>query len=120
MVDISHPGFEEQIEIVNQTLLDIKAADKPTLLVFNKIDLVPQPALKTAEEEMEIIDEEEAEHTLDFEALRAHYSKKANQTAVFISAENRDNVEELREVIFQMVKKRHMQIYPNYLEDQVF
>nr|WP_226389595.1 GTPase HflX [Penaeicola halotolerans] len=120
VVDISHPGFEEQIEIVNQTLLDIKAADKPTLLVFNKIDLVPQPAPKTAEEEMEIIDEEEAEHTLDFEALRAHYSKKANQTAVFISAENRDNVEELREVIFQMVKKRHMQIYPNYLEDQVF
>ena len=116
VVDISHAAFEEQIEVVVKTLGEIKAADKPTLLVFNKID-------KYNAEFVAIEDEvEEKDHSTQFadklNMLKKTYLSKTTQT-VFISATERENIEELRSFILQKVKERHYEIYPNYLESQV-
>lgn len=117
VVDISHPSFEEQIAIVNQTLNELEAGEKPTLLVFNKIDLVPQ--LPTEEELMQMseIDVEEA-NFIDFDKLKEYYTKKLEIAPVFMAAEQGTNIEELRAAILAQVKKRHFQIYPHYLMDE--
>ncbi|GHE53146.1 GTPase HflX [Roseivirga thermotolerans] len=109
VVDVSHPGFEDQMATVNQTLVDIGAADKPTILVFNKID-----QFKTIDEEMR----EEMDNpppTLD--ELKRTYIAKGEDASVFISAVNKTNIEEFREVLMEKVKKRHFTIFPNYLKD---
>jgi GTP-binding protein HflX len=98
VVDISHPAFEEQINVVRETLRDLKAEDKPTLYVFNKIDQL---------EDGEGNDEER------FEYLR-HLLRPGDQM-VFISALKKTNIKELRKVIFKMVRIRHYEIFPNYI-----
>src|SRR5690554_535701 len=117
VVDISHPSFEEQITIVNQTLNELEAGEKPTLLVFNKIDLVPQ--LPTEEELMQMseIDVEEA-NFIDFDKLKEHYTKKLDIPPVFMAAEQGTNIDELRAALLTEVKKKHFQIYPHYLMDE--
>lgn len=117
IVDASHPSFEEQIAIVNTTLADIGAADKETILVFNKIDLLskqPQP-----------VEEEEPESTqmpmpVTLDELKSTYMNKGTENVVFISAAQQVNMEELREVITTHVSRIYFTIYPNYLQDQVF
>ena len=117
VVDISHPLFEEQIEVVNTTLAEIGAADKPMVLVYNKIDLYQQAsALNTPDEE----DEEQDAAPLSIEELterlkKSYLVKKADY-AVFISAEQKDNLEELRTVLFRLVKEKHFSIYPNWVD----
>lgn len=112
VVDVSHPNFEEQMATVNQTLIDIGAVDKPTVLVFNKIDQIKQ------------IDEELREEmdnpppTLD--DLKNTYIGKGEEASVFISATNKINMDEFREVLMEKVKKRHFQIFPNYLKDSYY
>ncbi len=124
VVDISHSSFEEQIAVVNQTLTEIKAADKPTILVFNKIDVyVPSEnafdeIAKTATGE-EIIVKATKESTL--ETLKRGYLAKNNENnndfaVVFISAEQKENIAELRDLMLGMVKKKHFEIYPNWLD----
>src|SRR5690554_1902172 len=117
VVDLSHPGFEEQITIVNQTLSELEAGEKPILLVFNKIDLVPR--LPTEEELMQMseIDVEEA-NFIDFDKLKAYYTKKLDIAPVFMAAEQGTNIDELREALLALVKKIHFQIYPHYLMDE--
>ncbi|GAB3163637.1 GTPase HflX [Telluribacter humicola] len=118
VVDISHPSFEEHIEVVNSTLADIGAADKPTVLVFNKIDLYQQ----TAEEEFWHEDEEPAGEPLVeqvpaetlIERLKKSYIARKADHVVFISAEQKENMEELRNLIFKLVKEKHFTIYPNW------
>lgn len=117
VVDISHPSFEEQIEIVNQTLAEIKAADKPTVLVFNKID-VYQPKLEAFDEVVEteggeIVVEQTKEMVL--EKLKKSYLTGKSDHVVFISAQNKENLEELRTTLFELVKQKHYVIYPNWL-----
>ncbi len=102
VVDISHPSFEEHIEVVNKTLADIKATDKSIILVFNKIDQY-KPYSEDGEQERATIDQ-----------LKASYLNKG-QEAVFISAMERENIDELRERVGNLVKEKHMVIYPNYL-----
>lgn len=112
VVDVSHPNFEEQMATVNQTLIDIGAVDKPTVLVFNKIDQI-----KTIDEEMR----EEMDNpppTLD--DLKKTYIGKGEDASVFISATNKTNMDEFREVLMEKVKKRHFQIFPNYLKDSYY
>lgn len=102
VIDAAHPAYEDHIKVVNETLKDIGAAEKPTLYVFNKIDL-----LKSAADE---------EGVDPVEALKQRFDN--SEDAVFISAEKKIGIQELRDRIFEKVKKRHLKIFPNYLKDQ--
>jgi GTP-binding protein HflX len=113
VVDISHPSFEEHIEVVNATLADIKAADKPVILVFNKIDQY-HPEVEQSELDGEKISEAEVIKAA-LEQLKSSYLNKNQFATVFISATQRENIDELREIIGQKVKEKHLMIYPNYL-----
>jgi len=117
VVDISHANFEDHITVVNQTLTEIGATDKPTILVFNKIDLVPAMPNEAELQLMTEIEIGEANY-LDFEKLKESYSKKVGIKPVFMAAEDGTNIDELRYTLIDEVKKRHLQIYPNYLEDE--
>jgi len=106
VVDISHPSFEDHIEVVNGTLKDIHAADKPVLLVFNKIDQY----LAQREEELK---QEEADVRPSLDDLKATYMAKIHAPALFISATNKVNIDELREELQQRVSEIHFERYPN-------
>ncbi|SMD42049.1 GTP-binding protein HflX [Aquiflexum balticum DSM 16537] len=118
VVDISHPGFEDHIAVVNNTLNELGAGDKPMLLVFNKIDLVPK---MPTEEEMQYMTELEVEENnyLDFEKLSTAYTKKTGIAPVFMAAHDGTNLEEFRKALIREVKKQHMKMYPHYLENEV-
>jgi GTP-binding protein HflX len=118
VVDLSHHAFEEHIQVVTQTLNEIKAGNKPVLLVFNKIDQVQQ---MPSEEESQHISEYELQETryVDFKALSDAYEKKNGIKPVFMAAGLGDNVEEFRETLVAEVKKQHRKIYPHYLEDEI-
>jgi GTPase len=107
VVDISHPNFEEQIAVVNQTLVDIKAANKPVLLVFNKID-----AYTFVEKEHDDLTPASKEN-ISLDELKNSWIAKENESAVFISAAKNQNINELREKLMRLVKVRHFEIYPN-------
>ncbi|WP_299984437.1 GTPase HflX [uncultured Pontibacter sp.] len=113
VVDVSHPSFEDHIAVVNDTLLDIKSADKPVLLVFNKIDQY----LEQREQEMqeESGNDEEGEHHVrpSIEDLKATYMAKIHAPALFISATNRINIDELRAELQRRVAEIHFERYPN-------
>jgi GTPase len=96
LVDISHPAFEEQIAIVNQTLAELGSLDKPTLVVFNKIDKYR---------------EDNPDNTL-LEDFRNSWMASANAPALFISARSKENMEELRETLYEEVKRIHVQRFP--------
>ncbi|MEX2592843.1 MAG: GTPase HflX [Anditalea sp.] len=119
VVDISHQNFEDQIAIVSQTLNELGAGEKPMLLVFNKIDLVPK---LPSEEELQHMTELEVEeaHFIDFDKLKENYSKTSEVTPVFMAAQDGTNLEELRNSLLTEVKKRHFQMYPHYLKDETF
>ncbi len=114
VVDISHASFDEQIEVVNATLIEIGAVDKPTILVFNKID---QYFVERHEEE-DLDEEKEVTPTL--EDLKTSYLGKNNQEVVFVSAIKKENIDELRKTIFKLVSKRHYMIFPNYLKNNTY
>ncbi|MBN8702006.1 MAG: GTPase HflX [Bacteroidetes bacterium] len=106
VVDISNPGFEDHIKVVNQTLIDIKAFDKPIILVFNKIDAYTfiekenddlTPATK---KNMSLVD------------LKKSWMSKLNSPCIFISATEKSNIEELRELLYNTAKEIHTKIYP--------
>jgi GTP-binding protein HflX len=106
VVDISHPNFEEQIKVVNNTLAEIKANDKPTLLLFNKIDAytyIPQ-------DEDDLTPKQKENWSL--EDLKQTYLSNENQDTVFISAKNKENIDELRQIIYDKVKTIHAIRYP--------
>jgi GTPase len=113
VVDVSHPYFQDQMETVHQTLVDLKAADKPTIIIFNKIDKLNKEVDPELEELME-------NPPLTLEKLKRTYLNSASDHVVFISAENRENIQEMREVILELVKKRHLEIFPNYLKDTFY
>ncbi|MDX5438182.1 MAG: GTPase HflX, partial [Pontibacter sp.] len=106
VVDISHPSFEDHIAVVNETLKDINSADKPVLLVFNKIDQY----LQQREQELK---EEEADVRPSIDDLKATYMAKEHAPALFISATNKINIEELREELLRRVSEIHFERYPN-------
>ncbi len=108
VVDVSHPVCEEQIEIVNRTLAEIGAADKPTILVFNKIDLYQN------EESVETSDGKETLQT-SLERLKNTYWNQQNVPAVFISAEQREHLDDLWRALMHEVAKVYYTIFPNYL-----
>ena len=108
VVDISHPDFEEHISSVNQILQDIKSNDKPTIMVFNKID-----AFKNQEIEADdLITEKTTKHyTLD-EWKTTWMNNVGEKNTLFISATNKENFEEFREKVYESVRKIHITRFP--------
>jgi len=106
VVDISHPGFEEQITIVNQTLHDIKASNKPTLVVFNKIDAF-QYVIRDEDDLSPI-----TRANLSLEELKNSWMAKNNSPCIFISATKKENIEEFRDILYNKVKEIHVTRYP--------
>lgn len=106
VVDISHPGHEDQIAVVNQTLNEIGAGETPTYIVFNKID---QLSFKDEIEDYDI-DPDEPFNT--FEDLKNTWIARTNKKSIFISAKNKTNIQELRDMLYNEVKKIHVQRYP--------
>ena len=106
VVDISHKNFEEQIQVVTQTLTDIKASDKPTIIVFNKIDAYkPLPVVGVS------IDFEQSD-VLSLDDLKKTWMNKLNNACVFISASNKENIEEFKKIVYDKVKELHIKRYP--------
>lgn len=106
VVDISHPDFEEQISIVNQTLEEIGAGDKPVITVFNKID-----NYTWIEKEPDDLTPRTKEN-ITLEELKQTWMAKINHRTLFISAKTKENLEELKSVLYDEVRKLHIQIYP--------
>ena len=106
VVDLSHPTFDDQIEVVNQTISELTNSDKPTIIVFNKMD-----AYHPDFEALEQTQEEAIQIALD--DLKKTWMSKMNQTkVVFISAETKENIEELKSTIYEDVKKIFQERYP--------
>lgn len=99
VVDISHPGFDDQIKVVNKTLLDIGAGNKPCLMVFNKIDAY------TFEEYDEFSLEERNPRNFTLEEFENSWMSKENTPSIFISAKDRTNLDRLRAVMIEMITK---------------
>ena len=107
VVDISHPTFEEQIEVVNRTLEEIKANDKPIILVFNKIDAFTY--VKKDEDDLSPIKRE----NLSLDDLKQTWMSKMNQdNCIFISATERANMEAFKELVYEKVKEIHITRFP--------
>ena len=106
VVDISHPDFEEQIEVVNNTLKDLGAADKPQMIVFNKID-----AYTWVEKEADDLTPPTREN-ITLEQLQKTWMAKMNDDCIFISAKERTNVDLLRDTLYEKVRQLHVQKYP--------
>lgn len=108
IVDISHPDFEDHIESVNQTLLDIKANDKPVIMVFNKIDAYKHLTI----DEDDLITEKTPRHYTIEEWKTTWMHRLGEQNALFISATNKENFEEFRERVYESVRQIHITRFP--------
>jgi len=101
VVDVSHPAYHDQIEVVQNTLSELGAADKPTIFIYNKID-----QLKSDPE----VEMENADKKLF----------NGDSDGIYISAKHRTNIRELRERLIREVKKKHYTIFPNYLKNETY
>jgi GTP-binding protein HflX len=108
VVDISHPDFEEHINSVNQILLDIKSNDKPTIMVFNKIDAYQHLQIEADD----LITEKTTKHNTLEEWKTTWMSNVGEKNALFISATNKDNFEEFREKVYEAVREIHITRFP--------
>ena len=108
VVDISHPEFEDHIASVNQTLLDIKANDKPVIMVFNKIDAYKHLTI----DEDDLMTEKTARHNTLEEWKSTWMSRVGEQNALFISATKKENFEEFRERVYEAVRHIHITRFP--------
>lgn len=106
VVDISHPDFEEQIRVVDNTLRELDAADKPTMIVFNKTD-----QYKWVEKAPDDLTPSTQEN-LSLEDLKRTWMAKLNENCVFISARQKQNIDEFREMLYKAVRQLHVQKYP--------
>src|SRR6185312_375446 len=100
VVDVSHPSFEDHINSVNQTLTELKASDKPMIVVFNKTDLYS------------IADDDGYLHEVSLEDMKKSWIAKMHPHSVFISAVGRTNIEELREIMLKLIKAQYKVRYP--------
>ncbi len=97
VVDMSHPFHDNQIEVVSKTLAEIGAGNIPIILALNKIDRLDKDS------------------NPDLDAIRGRYRDQGFQKVVFISATTKQNIDELKKVLFEEVKKKHLTFYPNYI-----
>ena len=106
IVDISHPTFEEQIEVVNRTLAEIDKTEKPMIMVFNKVDaftFVPK-------EEDDLTPR--GRENIDLDELKRTWMGKLQDNCIFISAKERTNIEALKEMLYERVKQIHITRFP--------
>lgn len=108
VVDISHAEFEDHIESVNQILQDIKSADKPTIMVFNKIDAYKHLTI----DKDDLMTEKTTKHYTLEEWKNTWMSKVGKDNALFISATNKENFEEFREKVYEAVREIHITRFP--------
>ena len=99
VADMAHPFHNNHIDVVKQTLVEIGAGNITTILVLNKIDLLHN------------------EH-VDYEQLKGFYSQQGFENVVFISAVSKKNIQVLKQVIFEVVRTKHLHIYPNYIQSE--
>lgn len=98
VVDVSHPNFEEQIDVVNRTMLELKVNDKPIILVFNKIDQLQEPLVQH-------IDDDDIQEEIPYiQRLKNTWIAKENAPVIFISATDKTNIEELKEMLLEKIK----------------
>lgn len=108
VVDISHPDFEEHISSVNQILQDIKSNDKPTIMVFNKIDVYKHLVIEADD----LITEKTSKHYTLEEWKTTWMHNVGEKNALFISATNKENFEEFREKVYEAVREIHITRFP--------
>lgn len=106
VVDISHPDFEEQIQVVEKTLADLGCAEKPSMIVFNKID-----QYTWVEKEPDDLTPATKEN-ITLEELKRTWMAKLNENCLFISAREKENIDEFREILYKKVREMHVQKYP--------
>lgn len=106
VVDISHPDFEEQIKVVEKTLADLNCNDKPTMLVFNKVD-----AYTWTEKDADDLTPATKEN-ISLEDLMNTWMARMDENCIFISARQKTNLDEFRKVLYDRVRKLHVQKYP--------
>lgn len=106
VVDVSHPNFEEQLEIVNQTLKEIDPREKPTILVFNKIDAFTYSPKE--EDDLSPIRRE----NLSLDDLKKTWMSKMHDNCLFISAREKQNIDQLKELMYNKIKQIHVERYP--------
>jgi GTPase len=103
VVDLAHPFHDNQIEVVTKTLHEIGAANIPTILVLNKIDLF-----------------REAHQDVNLDEMKGYYRQHGFEKVVFVSAAKRENIDVLRSEIMAEVRKKHLTIFPNFLNDNTY
>ena len=106
VVDISHPNFEEQYEVVQQTIADICKEDKPTIVIFNKIDNFTY--IPKEEDDLTPIQRE----NLSLADLQKTWMARLGEDCIFISAKNKDNIDALRALLYDRIKAIHIKRYP--------
>jgi GTP-binding protein HflX len=104
VVDVSHPNFEDQINVVNETLKDMGAREKETIMVFNKIDAYVNPEAPEMHEEEKV--------TLTLEEFKKSWMGLDNAPAIFISALHKENIDEFKQLLYDRVHAMHTQRYP--------
>ena len=116
VVDISHPNFEDHIASVNQILGEIKSINKPTIMVFNKIDAYTHLTI----EDDDLMTEKTSRH-FSLEEWKQTWMNRMNGDAIFISAINKENIQEFREKVYQKVRERHVTRFPynNFLYPEI-
>lgn len=106
VVDVSHPDFEEQIEVVNKTLADLNCGDKPMMVLFNKVDAFTY----TPKDEDDLTPKTRENITLD--ELKSTWMAKLADNCIFISAREKQNIDTLKDTIYKRVCELHVQKYP--------
>lgn len=106
VVDISHPGFEEQIDIVEKTLFEIDKKEKPSIIVFNKIDAFTY----TPKDDDDLTPE--TDQNISLEELKKSWMSKLNEDCIFISAKEKENIDELKKMIYEKAKEIHVTRFP--------
>ena len=106
IVDVSHPNFEEQLEVVNQTLKEIDPQEKPMILVFNKIDAFSY--VPKEEDDLALVKRE----NISLEELKKTWMSKMHDNCIFISAREKQNIDNLKELMYEKIKAIHVERYP--------
>jgi len=109
IVDVSHANFEDHIAVVNDTLKDIGALGKPTIVIFNKIDAFTY----VKQDDDDLLPKTRENYSL--EDLKKMWMSKIDQPTVYISAVNKINTDELKDVLYKHIKSTHLDIYPHQL-----